>query len=89
MRSQSSYVMGQLTLRWNLMKNVKLKGGNLILCSVRYQYLFAGFQYLCVQRGKSCSTVQGILLSPQVCPLSFFIVLLTIQDVILNDLVLC
>lgn len=45
MRSQSSYVMGQLTLRWNLMKSVKLKGGNLILCCVRYQYLFAGFRY--------------------------------------------
>lgn len=49
MRSQSSYVMGQLTLRWNLMKSVKLKGGNLILCCVRYQYLFAGFQYLCAE----------------------------------------
>jgi len=41
MRSQSSYVMGQLTLRWNLMKNVKLKGGNLVLCCIRFQYSFA------------------------------------------------
>lgn len=38
---------------------------------------------------KSCSTVQGILLSLQECHFNFFFVLLTIQGVILNVLVLC
>lgn len=46
MRSQSSYVMGQLTLRWNLMKNVKLKEGNLLLCSVRFHFLFVEEQFM-------------------------------------------
>lgn len=44
MMSQSSCVMGQLTLRWNLMKNVKLKGGNLIC--VKFQCLFAEGQFM-------------------------------------------
>lgn len=46
MRSQSLCVMGQLTLRWNLMKNVKLKGGNFISCCVLFQCLFAEGQFM-------------------------------------------
>lgn len=42
-----------------------------------------------LQRMKSCSTVQGMLLSLQECHFNFFIVLLTMQGVILNVLILC
>lgn len=57
------------------MKNVKLKGGNLILCCVEFQCLFAEGQFMF-----QCAL--------HTCHFNFFIVQSSTQYVFLNDLVL-